>query len=229
MPVERQHSSQIRIFRRGGPQTVTYDLSKPAHVTITVPVSSTWTSGLHWHETHTEYLQILQGRAFVRVGDRSGHYGAEDRVIEVPKYTVHEWHRIDENEDEDDGAEEDLIVREWTAPEDGQKEAFFRMLNSFLTEDHPSSLYEMSTLAPTWLRRVLEGWIVTLQLLSIFRAWDNWPVLVGNNGGWVSWSVTHAVLYVCYWIGRVLGLRGVYIEYVGRELAVRVGVKQKEM
>ncbi|EXJ95084.1 hypothetical protein A1O1_00202 [Capronia coronata CBS 617.96] len=222
MPTNRQHTAHFPVFKRGGPQAVTYDLSQPSRVTITVPRASTWTSGPHWHESHTEYLQVLQGRAFMRLGDQNRHYGPQDGVIEVLRYTVHEWHRIEGNE-----GDEDLVVREWTVPEDGQKEAFFRMLNSFLTEDHPSSLYTAPSMTPTWLRKVLERQIVVLQLFSIFRAWDNWPVLIGNDSGWISWSVTHAVLCSCSWIGYAVGLRGVYVEYVGKELAPGVKLKKQ--
>src|SRR5436305_3725460 len=53
-------------------------------------------------------------------------YGTDDGVVVVEKFTMHEWRRAD-------GEEEGLVVREWTEPSDGQKEVFFRMLNSFLT------------------------------------------------------------------------------------------------
>ncbi|KIY02466.1 uncharacterized protein Z520_02605 [Fonsecaea multimorphosa CBS 102226] len=217
MAIKRKETSNIKVFKRLTPATVTYDLSRADSVTITVPVASTWTSGPHWHETHTEYLQVLQGRAFVRVGDRSGVYRAEDGAIEVPRYTVHEWHRFFAG-DED---QEDLIVREWTVPEDGQKEIFFRMLNSFLTEDQPSSLYTSSVWIPKWVETRIEHWVVALQLFCIFDSWDNWPVLIGEDNGWVSWSVTHLVLGLSTAIGFVLGLRGTYSAYVDDELLRR--------
>ncbi|OAL39045.1 hypothetical protein AYO20_01796 [Fonsecaea nubica] len=216
MAIRRQQTSNITVFRRTGPAAVTYDLSSADCVTITVPVGSTWTSGPHWHETHTEFLQILQGRAFVKLGARSGVYRAEDGAIEVPRYTVHEWHRV---AGDDDG--EDLVVREWTMPRDGQKEIFFRMLNSFLTEAHPSSLYTSPAMIPRWVTKWVEHWIVALQLFCIFDSWDNWPVLIGNDNGWLSWAVTHLVLRVASAIAFVLGLRGTYSAYVNDELLQR--------
>ena len=33
--------------------------------TITLPPGSPWTSGLHWHETYAEYLQIIRDVASV--------------------------------------------------------------------------------------------------------------------------------------------------------------------
>lgn len=52
---------------------------------------------------------------------------AEDGIITVPVNARHEWRRVE------NGGEE-LVVREWTDPEDGEKEVFFRNLNSVLLE-----------------------------------------------------------------------------------------------
>ncbi|KAJ9621378.1 uncharacterized protein PV06_04810 [Exophiala oligosperma] len=217
MTIKRQTTTRTRTFQRKGDNAVTYDLSRPGSVTITIPVGSRWSSEAHWHETHTEFLQILQGRAFVRLGnDIRVSAGKEGGVIEVPRYTVHEWHRVWQD-DEDD--EDDLVVREWTVPEDGQKEAFFRMLNSFLTEDEPESLYEVPVPVPRMARNWIERWIINVQLNCIFWACDNWPLLVGNDGrpGMVSWAATHLVLGGSVALGYLLGLRGRYSEYVGKE------------
>ncbi|OAP64423.1 hypothetical protein AYL99_00395 [Fonsecaea erecta] len=223
MAIRRNQTSNITVFRRTTPAAVTYDLSKADSVTITVPVASTWTSGAHWHETHTEFLQILQGRAFVKLGDRSGVYTAEDGAIEVSRYTVHDWHRVAGEEDQ-----EDLVVREWTIPEDGQKEIFFRMLNSFLTETHPSSLYTPPAMTPRWVASRIEPWVVALQLFCIFSSWDNWPVLVGEDGGWISWAVTHLTLRVSSAVGSLFGLRGTYSAYVDDKL-LRRATREKDM
>lgn len=218
MAIKRKTTTQTKVFRREGPQAVRYDLSRPDCVTISIPVGSTWTSERHWHETHTEYLQILQGRAFVRLGHRSREYDSQHGVIEVPKFMVHEWHRVWREEDQ-----EDLIVREWTVPEDGKKEVFFRMLNSFLAEDHPGSIYEAPEMVPQRVSGWLEQWIVMLQLFAIFRSCDNWPVVVGDDSGLFSRSATHLVLAICAGIGYMLGLRGTYQEYVEEALILRGG------
>lgn len=41
-------------------------------------------------------------------------YGPDDSVVVVERFTVHEWRRADEGEE--------LVVRGWTEPGDGQKE-----------------------------------------------------------------------------------------------------------
>ena len=85
-------------------------------------------------------------------------------MIQVDRGVVHESQRVDEGY-----AVGELVVREWTVPEDGMKEVFFRMLNSFLMEERPSGLYEMPAIVPRWAKGWVEKWIVMLQLLIIFQ------------------------------------------------------------
>jgi quercetin dioxygenase-like cupin family protein len=212
MNVRRRNTTDIQVFEREGHEAVTYDLSQSDCVTITVPLTSQWTSGPHWHEKHTEYLHILQGRALVRLANATKEYEAGDDIIEVPKYTVHEWQRVP---GDNDG--QPLVVREWTDPADGQKEIFFRMLNSFLTEANPSSLFTLPFSVPGLLSKWIESWVVMLQLHIIFQSCDNWPVLVGDDSGWRSWTATHLVLTTSSWMGACLGLKGIYIDYVDDE------------
>ena len=223
MAIKRTTTTHIQLFERKGPEAVIYDLSNPECVTITIPPGSQWTSEAHWHETHTEYLQVLHGRAFVRLGDATREFEPADGAIEVPRSTVHEWHRVKADDDQ-----EDLVVREWTVPEDGQKEAFFRMLNSFLIEEDPASLYTAPRMTPRWVIGWIEQWVVMMQLFAIFRACDNWPVFVrgdtntnGGSPGLFSWLVTHFVLNVSSGVGYVFGLRGRYGEYVADGLLDR--------
>lgn len=58
------------ILSRPPPQAVTYDLSRGRQrVRITLPPGSAWTSGLHWHESHDEYLRVVRGAVRLRLGD----------------------------------------------------------------------------------------------------------------------------------------------------------------
>jgi hypothetical protein len=128
-------------------------------------------------------------------------HGPDDGVVVVERFTVHEWRRAG-------GEGEELVVREWTEPGDGQKEVFFRMLNSFLTEPRPE-----------WV----EKWVVPVQLFVIFRELDNWPVLAGTTRrvDWLNWTFTHAVLWFVSWAGRFLGLKARYVEYLGKSTIER--------
>jgi quercetin dioxygenase-like cupin family protein len=183
------------------PGDVTYSLPSPAFsspvVTITLPPNSKWTSGLHWHETHTEYLAIIQGSALITLNSVTKTYTPSDGIIVIPRYARHEWRRAS-------SSDEELIVKEWTDPEDGEKEVFFRNLSSVI-EDATKD-------------RKPNEWSLTHQLFVIFRALDNFPVLVDLSyvpvvGKGLEWAITHFVLGYAVLLGLVLGWKSVYPEY----------------
>ena len=103
---------------------------------------------------------------------------------------------------------EDLVVEEWTDPEDGMKEAFFRNLNSVLLE-------------PAVEDSRFSGLKIMLQFFVIFYEMDNWPVFVGGGQAVQGW-VTHAVLGAAARVGYLLGLKALYEEYTPRALLERV-------
>jgi len=196
----RSNTRKIQEFTRAG--SVTYSLSNPPYstkeVTITLPEGSDWTSGLHWHETHTEYLLIVGGSALVTLDNVTKTFNSSDRIITIPRYARHEWKRATSG-----GGP--LIVKEWTDPADGQKEVFFRNLSSVIQDWVGAS-------GPK------QEWWLNWQLWVCFRSLDNWPVLLsGKNvpvlGGCFEWTVTHFVFLVATLFGKLLGLKGVYQEY----------------
>ncbi|MCJ1233927.1 hypothetical protein MMC14_001885 [Varicellaria rhodocarpa] len=107
------------LITRSWPNAVIYDLTHPSHTKITLPRGSTWSSGLHWHETHIEYLRVLKGSVRVRLGDtfsiisvsKAGDNKPVD--VKVDQYQMHEWSRADL-----DG--EEVVVVERTDPVDGE-------------------------------------------------------------------------------------------------------------
>lgn len=214
-------------FTRPGNVTYTFDASRNPlkAITITLPPGSPWTSGLHWHETHTEYLQIIQGVARITLNGVTENYTAADSIIVIPRFTRHEWHRADAGQphpgttDSESQPAIDLIVREWTDPIDGQKEIFYRNLNSVILD-------------ATGTGPLNKFW-VTLQLFMIFAVLDNYPVLY-------SWpqslpflasafesAVTHVVLFLATFVGSVFGLMAVYDEYTPRSLREQDGVREQ--
>jgi quercetin dioxygenase-like cupin family protein len=211
--VTKDHAS----FTRAG--SVTYALPSPPLsspvVTITLPPKSTWTSGLHWHETHTEYLQIVRGTALVTLNNASRTFAAEDGIITVPRFARHEWQRATP-----DG--EELVVKEWTDPADGQKEIFFRNLSSVIldcTKDGPPN-----------------EWWLTWQLFVVFWGLDNYPVFLNLVwlpliGTMLEWALTHVLLFAAVLTGKIIGLKSAYGEYTpnkflaspAAEKAARIG------
>jgi mannose-6-phosphate isomerase-like protein (cupin superfamily) len=177
-----------RVIHRPGASAVTYDLSTPNRVRITVSPGSQWSSGLHWHETHTEYLRVIRGRARVRLGDVTKIVSPLDGEVEVGRYVWHQWERadvgggakgMDEDDDEVDAGNgevaEELVVEERTEPEDGEKAIFFWNLNGVILS--------AGSKRPGW-RIPPRLWglgldiYVTLSLFVIFGQLDNVPVFL---------------------------------------------------
>ncbi|KAJ3488270.1 hypothetical protein NLJ89_g11635 [Agrocybe chaxingu] len=71
----------------------------------------------HWHETHDEFLRIVQGRIEALIGSTTRIYVPEDGEICIPKGTVHGFRTFEG---------EHVIFEERTEPMDEEKELFFR-------------------------------------------------------------------------------------------------------
>jgi mannose-6-phosphate isomerase-like protein (cupin superfamily) len=184
-PAEPYSTSVVTITFRAGPQNPS--------------------TGLHWHETHTEYLEIIQGYALVTIGDRTAVFSSADGVITIPRYTVHQYSRWEGPEGK--GKDVDLVLREWTDPGDGDKEVFFRNGISLLLDRG-----ENSTKANVGM---LVGFMVV--------AWghDNYSVFWSGPGFLGQWTkavvrrtVTYAVMGSVDLVGRwFMGARTDYPEY----------------
>ena len=211
-------------FRRSD---VTYDIPTPSSTSTSgklrfhIPPNSDWSSGLHWHETHTEFLQVIQGRAEVTIGTVTKVYTPKDGILKIERGVVHEVKRapvqyLDPEKEAEKGGrelwgglgaeveeEEVLTIQEWTDPADGEKEIFFRNLNSAVLDGEKTL---PTTLIP------LEWW-VQWQVLVIAARWDNYPVIfsAGNDG--TSRMVTSIVLKVLAMVGLIFGLKAIYPEY----------------
>ncbi|KAH7417440.1 hypothetical protein BKA64DRAFT_657960 [Cadophora sp. MPI-SDFR-AT-0126] len=248
----RTSTTHLHTFSRQGPSSVTYEVPSPPYsspyTTITLPVGSTWTSGLHWHETHIEYLQVLSGAALITLNDVTRIYTAGDGVVTVPRYAKHEWQRASragelgldfglsssaasgcdiqtQNSQLELLLKQDLTVREWTFPTDGQKEIFFRNLSGIIAHaiEHKHA-----------------NWYLTLQLWVLFAKLDNWPVLFQASNvpvvGWclerlslgrmLEWVFCHVVLWGPVIIGALFGIKGTWMEYT--PALKKVGERKEE-
>lgn len=213
------------IIERGPPNAVLYDLADSDHITITLPVGSTWSSGLHWHEKHVEYLRVVKGTIRVVLGDRVHTVSARDETTEVrvDRNTWHEWRRSE-------GAHGDeVVVVERTEPDDGHKLIFFWNLNGvILKAQHLACPPYVSKLLH---HSLLELW-VTLNLFTIFRGLDNIPVFINVPAAFAKRGFTfkddtlghillrtadrfasHLVLFMVSWIAWGLGIHPARREY----------------
>lgn len=182
-------------IQRDPPDAVVYDLSQPDLATITLPTRSTWTSGLHWHERHAEYLRVVHGRILLTLGSSSHIISASDddddddeggqgqgsgagprkNEICIDRHVWHEWRRADVD------AGEDVVVVERTAPQDGEKAVFFWNLNGVLFTAN-NNMMACPPYVPKRLHDVLLDTYVTLSLFSLFRELDNFPVFINVLG-----------------------------------------------
>ena len=183
---------------------------------ITIPPGSAWTTTLHWHETHTEYIRVLQGRLRVTVGKTTKEVGPEDGDLRIEKFVVHEFRRADGGTVDGRGSGGDVEVMEWTDPcnicpsslsfedpqhqiidcpnlADGFTEVFFRNIMSIIHDANEEI-----------------GISTALQLVTSIAWLDNYVVIFPGPAGWY---VTHAVYGIGKTIGRLLGYKPWYEEY----------------
>ncbi|KAH7305764.1 hypothetical protein B0I35DRAFT_443250 [Stachybotrys elegans] len=209
------------VVSRPLPNAVIYDLSQPGQVQITLQSSSQWSSGLHWHEDHVEFLKVMKGSINVRLGQAHHTITAtrdHQPEIRVDRYIWHEWKRAQE-----DG---EVIVIERTDPDDGQKALFFWNLNGVIL-DAPNIL-QRSTLAflPSITHRMFTNLLVTINLWVIFYHLDNVPVVLnlpslyhGDSADFpvvltrIDWIFSRGLLILANYVGKVLGLEAVNDRY----------------
>lgn len=220
------------------PGAVTYDMSTRGQVKITLPSSSTWSSGLHWHELHDEYLKVVKGSIRVRLGDTVQTISATSSSqpeIKVGRYVWHEWQRASH-----DG--EEVIVIERTEPDDNEKAIFFWNLNGVILNaagdvlNNPASFG--SWVPPSLGGMVVDFWI-TLNLFVIFAHLDNVPVFLNTPKSlrvskelarplvYLDWIVSHFVLFVAGLVGRLLGVQPVQRRFTPPEVFTKWWSSQK--
>ena len=179
----------------------------PYKTTISLPRHSPWTSGLHFHTTHTEYLRLLRGAIFIyldgetqilsaKAGGSVAIYGDKTAVnatpglqVKVNKYARHNWGRARESLSRKritcvvprypEDIDDEVVVEEWTEPVDLTKPLFFWNLNAVVLTPLDARLEGRGKMAARWM---LGGWWVSFQLFTIFYELDNWPVVVGLRG-----------------------------------------------
>ncbi|KAJ6785594.1 hypothetical protein PWT90_00466 [Aphanocladium album] len=214
------------VITRPLPNAVTYDLTQRDCVIITLPPQSTWSSGLHWHQDHDEYLKVVQGSILVVLGNDEFVVSAtatHQPEIKVPRHAWHSWRRA-----EGDG--EEVVVVERTDPADFQKAVFFWNLNGVIL-DAPALDTKLGML-PSRLRAALVDFWITLSLFVIFHHLDNFPVFVNmpsllgrlmpalqkahavcRAAKWLDWLVAHTLLWLASCLGHILGMAPVRRRY----------------
>jgi hypothetical protein len=240
-------------IHRTGPSAVTYHIpnsppspSNPHLKTIIhLPQASTWSSGLHFHTQHTEYLRLVHGTISVQLGtdfktfsaaaggeiDDNGTLISPGLVVTVAKKVRHDWGRADffiarrrraangilGDEGWSEDWSDDVVVEEWTDPSDLAKPLFFWNLNGVMTASADAPL---STATTRVARTLLGGWWVPFQLFVIFWELDNWPVFLSLEslgiGTWLEQGGEFVVTFSILFIASAVG-RLVGVEAVAEE------------
>ncbi|KAJ9606171.1 hypothetical protein H2200_009132 [Cladophialophora chaetospira] len=191
-----------------------------ARTRITIPKGSTWSPGAHWHEHYTEHIRVLQGRLKLTLNGVVSIKGPEDGVVTFQKFEVHDFCRADGGAAEGEGDDGDVVVEEWTDPEDGFKEVFFYNVMSAFAD--PSLGATTSTNPPNFTVPLL------LQLLTTIPYVDNYvdllpflpnsASLVGRVLFGVKWMLTHGFYAIGGWVGWAAGYHSWVREYTPPEL-----------
>ncbi|OAL53780.1 hypothetical protein IQ07DRAFT_318981 [Pyrenochaeta sp. DS3sAY3a] len=222
---------------RSGPEAVVYHIpvsptsseSTILKTTIALPRHSRWTSGLHFHATHTEYLRLLKGSIFVElygelhilsaqaggtVSVRTGELLERGLVVKVEQYARHNWGRAKEymhrpgrfgfhtRVEYPKDSEDEVVVEEWTDPADISKPLFFWNLNGVINASTDASVSTTQKIA----RKLLGNFWIPFQFFIIFWELDNWPVFVRLHGlmppkmGDFGAYIEHLAEYAMTWV-----------------------------
>ncbi|CAG9949861.1 unnamed protein product [Clonostachys rosea f. rosea IK726] len=209
MPRTLLRDKEHLMIDEGGVE-IPFDKDERRSVTFVMRRGTKQTTGLHWHEEKTEYLQVLQGQALVTVGDSTAVFGPNDGVITVPRFTLHEFGRADRVAEGAESCEVDLRIMEWTEPSDGAKEVFFRNMLGVIIDRETGLLGNIKLL---------------LSLFVVMQGHDNYPVFIKGPalfGRTVQSSIRRTTTYVVRGgialAGRLFGLKATYHEYTPTSL-----------
>ncbi|OAK96467.1 hypothetical protein IQ06DRAFT_52738 [Phaeosphaeriaceae sp. SRC1lsM3a] len=228
-PILRQGSSAVAYHI---PDSPTSSTNPTLITTIALPRYSKWTSELHFHISHTEYLHLVRGSIYVyldgatkffsakaggEVSMQDGRLKSKGLVIEVPRYARHEWMRADASRGRlpscvrrvlPEDVEDEVVVEEWTDPSDLGKPLFFWNLNAIITAPEDAAL----SIPARGLKMLLGNWWVPFQLFVVFWDLDNWPVfssMRGTGGSTIEYVMTFLVLFTAKALGWLVGVRAV--------------------
>ncbi|KAK4947776.1 hypothetical protein LTR10_013284 [Elasticomyces elasticus] len=174
-----------------GSGLVTFSFPSTHRTRITIPPGSLWSPGAHWHETYTEHMRVLQGQVKFTIDGTAKVIGPEDGVHTIRKYEVHDFCRADGG-----SGDEDVMVEEWTEPDDGFKQVFFYNVLSLFKD----------SLDPTTQKAKLSPGLA-VQLLRTIAHVDNFvdPLPFLPSSVSVLFAVKYILTHSVYGLGKVLG------------------------
>lgn len=171
------------------------DPGEPRHTTITIPRGSKWHPKPHWHERYDESFLVKKGRALYTIDGVETIVTSADGIKTVKIGQVHDFIRADKGVQGEGADVDDLVIEEWTDPEDGLKQVFFRNLLGVI-EDKDGY----------W------GMYTPIQALLVMSKYDNYPQMA-------PWKfVSYGAFATARNLGKLLGLSPWYAEYTPEAL-----------
>jgi hypothetical protein len=155
-------------------------------------------TGLHFHIDKAEALRVEKGAIGVQLGKEKLILTPESGELVIPRWTVHGWWF---HVDPDHPTNDEAIVWERTIPASREKEAFFRVIFSYMGDLPKGKIPSL------------------LQMCCIFNRWDNFPILRPWWGDVFGARMGVIVLTQgTSWLGMLFGFSGLYPEYVPTDL-----------
>ena len=239
--MKRTDTSQRTAFRFPAPAAVTFDFSISNNIQITIPKGSTWRVSPHWHSAEHEGCQKLiveEGR--IHVSDWK-----EPRTDEIrigggtfdfrPGY----WTTWGLGWNKPQKIKVNLVTRE----ENLYRNVLSATLDADLFPSLHSTPYWLRGVCAVLGSGRARSWLIAkllyVQLQAMYYqhayweyhggvnalSWWQWshPFDIGNHPAWTvklqfrsQRLFSRAIQGIYYWMGRMLGMKGDYLEYRGR-------------
>ena len=229
-------TTQLSNFAFHPPEASRHSLNEPYKTAITIPISSTWTSGRHWHNEHVECWKVLSGAVLITLNNNSFVVTGGSPAVVIPRKVRHElmrWDcpgRVDHQKAAQEAFRTKMLAKgqskeleklgaqcveaeETTTPADGEKEIFFRNLLSAVSEPRNGTLGEV--LRFIHILRIYLGLDAKMVILDMGPEDGNgWRAMVEEMIWWLLVGMASLV-------GAVFGLKPVSEAYTPGPLVSR--------
>lgn len=220
-------------FTTPAPAAASLSFDEPSKTHTRIPAGSAFETGYHWHNDHAESFKVLSSAMLVTINNKSFVVTDASPAITIPRKARHETMRWDgpgrrghqkaaqeafrkemvakgqSKELEKLGVQE-VEVREWTTPVDGEKEVFFRNFLSAVSEPRTGVFGQILKFVHVVI--IFQGLDTSMVLLDMGSdSGQGWRGMVEKMIWWIFVGV--AVM-----IGGIFGLNPVSEAYTPGDL-----------
>lgn len=150
-------TSHISTFSFPQPDTASISFDESEYMNISVPPGSKWSAGPNWHNGHEEHWRVLSGAILLSINNKSYIVTGGSPWVKIPPKARHDVMRWDrpgrtghqsaaqeafrkemlangQSRELEKLSSQDVQAQQTTAPDDCEKEIFFRNVLSALSE-----------------------------------------------------------------------------------------------